>query len=410
MGDITNPRLIYLKGFLFLVAGVIAAALVLVEQSTLVDVLKVGVLLAVAVWCFCRFYYFAFYVIQHYVDPGYKFAGLGSFVVYLLRPKTQPPPKEKTVPLDPDIKIMLDIAIMTNLLPNASKTVEQNRASLEALMAAGAKVNAPVARVEDRTVPGPAGPIPVRVFTPEGTGPFPVLMYFHGGGWVLGTLDGYADICRSYARGAGCVVVSVDYRLAPEHKFPAAPEDCYAATLWAAENASQVGGDGRRLAVAGDSAGGNRAAAVCLMARDRGGPKIAGQVLNYPATDHHFDTPSYLQFANGSVGLSRETMMWFWRQYLPDDSQGKNPLASPLAAADLRGLPPALVITAELDVLRDEGEAYLARLREAKVSAAGVRYVGMPHGFLGYQAVLAGPRQAVRQVCDFLGGVLGRAS
>jgi acetyl esterase len=400
MGDITNPRLIYLKGLLFLLAGLVAAGLIVVEQPTV----QVVLLLLIAIWCFCRFYYFAFYVIQYYVDPAYKFAGLGSFFLYLLRRRQ---PTETIMPLDPEIKALLNVAIATGMLPSASKTVAQNRSALENLMAAGAKANAPVARIDNRPIPGPAGPIPVRVYTPEGTGPFPILMHFHGGGWVLGTLDGYTDVCRSLAHDAGCVVVSVDYRLAPEARFPAAPEDCYAATRWAVDHPTEINGDARRLAVAGDSAGGTLAAAVALMARDRGGPSLAGQVLIYPATNHAFDTDSYEQFGDGSVGLARDTMVWFWKHYLNSDADATNPYAAPLAAKDLKRLPPALVITAELDVLRDEGEAYLYRLREAGVAAAGVRYLGMPHGFFGYQATLTGPRQAVRQVCDFLHGVFG---
>jgi acetyl esterase len=238
----------------------------------------------------------------------------------------------------------------------------------------------PLAKVELRRIPGPSGEIPLRIYTPEGTGPFPGIVYFHGGGWVIGTLDTHDGVCRQLAKRSGAVVVSVDYRLAPEHKFPAAPEDCYAATLWVAENAAKIGADARRLAVGGDSAGGNLAAVVSLMARDRAQPKIAFQLLIYPVTDYSYDTASYRENADGYL-LTKDSMVWFWNHYLRSAGDGAQPYASPLRARDLKGLPPAMVVTTEFDPLRDEGEAYAERLRQAGVPVKLKRYDGLIHGF-----------------------------
>jgi acetyl esterase len=261
-----------------------------------------------------------------------------------------------------------------------------------------------IARVENRTIPGPAGDLPIRIYTPDGSGPFGVLVYFHGGGFVICDLDTHDGTGRALANGAGCVVVSVDYRLAPEAKFPAAPEDCYAATAWVAKNASELGADAGRLAVAGDSAGGNLAAVVAQMARERGGPRIVHQLLVYPVTDYSFETDSYRENAEGYL-LSRDMMQWFWRQYLPTEEDGANPMASPLRASDLSGLPDATVITAGYDPLRDEGEAYAARLREAGVSTALERYEGMFHGFFA----MPGHLDAARHAVDFASAALRRA-
>jgi acetyl esterase len=208
-----------------------------------------------------------------------------------------------------------------------------------------------------------------------------VLVYFHGGGWVVGTLDTHDTCCRALAVGAGCAVVSVDYRLAPEHKFPAAAEDAYAATCWVAEKGESLGVDPARIAVGGDSAGGNLATVVCLMARDRRGPELCHQLLVYPVTNYSFDTPSYRENADGYY-LTHEKMVYFWNQYLPDEASGRNPYASPLQAPDLGDLPPALIITAGYDPLRDEGEAYANRLRSAGVTVRLSCYESMIHGFL----------------------------
>jgi acetyl esterase len=308
------------------------------------------------------------------------------------------------MPLDPDVKALLANLAAAGVQPAHVKSVAAARADLDRLITQAPKLNEPVGRVVDRTIPGPAGPVPVRVYVPQGSGPFRVLVYCHGGGFVLGSLAMYDDSCRALAHGSGRVVVSVDYRLAPEHPFPAGLEDYYAATLWAARNGAEIDGSGP-VAVAGDSAGGNLAAAVALLARERGGPALDRQVLIYPVTDCSVNTPSYLEYGGGEYGLMRETMIWFWRHYLPAGADGHHPHASVLRADDLAGLPPALVLTAECDVLRDEGEAYLARLRAAGTPAVGIRYLGTCHGFFSWAGVFDAGRQALRAICDTLRAV-----
>ena len=239
----------------------------------------------------------------------------------------------------------------------------------------------PVADVTNRTIPGPGGEIPVRIYTPAGGGAsLPCLVYYHGGGWVLGDIESLDTICRAVANRAGCKVVSVEYRLAPEHKFPAPFDDCYAALEWVAANGGDIGVDTSRLAVGGDSAGGNLAAAVSLKARDAGGPALRHQLLVYPVTDHSYGTESYAANGDGYL-LTLDMMKWFWDHYLNSAEDGRNPLASPLAASDLSGLPPAFVITAEFDPLRDEGEAYAARLADAGVKVSHQRFDGQIHAF-----------------------------
>jgi len=236
-----------------------------------------------------------------------------------------------------------------------------------------------VAKVENLTISGPTVKIPLRIYTPEGSGPLPILMYMHGGGWVFGNLDSSDNVCRFFANKVGCIVISVDYRLAPKHKFPAAVEDAYFATQWAFENAGHINGDSHRIAVGGASAGGNLAAAVCLMAKDQDGPPIVFQLLAYPATNlATLETDSYRYFAKG-YGLTKARVKWFRKQYLEREEEGRNTYASPLLANNLSNLPPALVITGEFDVLRDEGEAYANRLKQEGVSARNIRYAGMGH-------------------------------
>jgi len=251
------------------------------------------------------------------------------------------------VPLDPQAEALLNQLAEAGGPPPETVSVEENRA----LIAAIAELSGPVeelARVEDVAVPGPAGDIPVRVYVPQGAGPFPTVVFFHGGGWVLGNIETHDVPARRLANVVPAVVVSVDYRLAPEHPFPAAPEDCYAATAWAAANIGEYGGDGRRLAVAGDSAGGNLAAVVAQMARDQGGPAIAFQLLVYPAVDARMTHASITENGDGYL-LTKGFMEWFYGHYLPEKSHADDPRASPLKAASLAGLPPALVLTAEFD-------------------------------------------------------------
>jgi acetyl esterase len=259
----------------------------------------------------------------------------------------------------------------------------------------------PVANVEDRNISGPAGEIPIRIYTPAGSGPFPVVVFFHGGGFVIGNRDTHDPVCRELANAAGTVVVSVDYRLAPEHPFPAAPEDCFAATRWVYEHASEFAGDPERLAVAGDSAGGNLAAVVPLMARDAGGPPIRAQILVYPATELSMSHPSIEENGVGYL-LTAADMRWFMGHYKPDVD---DPRASPIKAGDLSGLPPALVITGEYDPLRDEGEAYAERLREAGVPVVLSRYDGQIHGFFQLKSLI----DAATKAMDECAGVLREA-
>jgi acetyl esterase/lipase len=259
----------------------------------------------------------------------------------------------------------------------------------------------PVAHVENLRLPGPDGEIPVRLYRPESKGALPGLVYFHGGGFVLCNLESHDGVCRSLANAAGCAVVSVDYRLAPEHPFPAAHEDCYAATRFVAERGRELGIDSARIAVGGDSAGGNLTAVVSQMARDRRGPRLRFQLLVYPVTDASFDTPSYRENAEGYF-LTTNMMKWFWGKYLADPADAANPYASPLRAKDLTGLPPGLCITAEFDPLRDEGEAYAARLRQAGVDVTAKRYDGMFHGFFGMAAMLDQAKTAVAQAAGAL--------
>jgi len=297
------------------------------------------------------------------------------------------------MPLDPQAKAVLDQFASMGGQQLHEMSVAQARELILGMVALAGEPES-VARIENRTVPGPAGEIPVRIYAPVGTAPFPVLVYFHGGGWVIGNLDTHDGICRSLANRVGCLVVSVDYRLAPEHPFPAAPEDCYAATRWLAEHAGSLGGDKGRIAVGGDSAGGNLAAVVALMARDRGGPKLAFQLLVYPATDTDFETRSYRENSEGYF-LTRADMVWFWNHYAPRDEDRRNPYAAPLRAASLRGLPPALVITAEFDPLCDDGNAYAGRLREDGVPVRLSQQDGLIHGFFQMGAVIDRGRASV---------------
>jgi acetyl esterase len=313
------------------------------------------------------------------------------------------------MPLAPECQAFIDQLMPpgTPAINELPMLVPEIRQMVVAMSAAFAGPPTTGVRVEDRRVPGPVGDIPVRVYTPAGAGPHAGVVYLHGGGWVLGTLDAYDVVCAPLARDVPCVVVSVDYRLAPEHRFPAAADDCYAAVRYVAEHAAEFGIDPARLAVGGDSAGGNLTAVVTQMAREKGGPRLAFQLLVYPATDAAMDTPSYRENGQGYF-LTADLMAWFWNHYVPDAATRANPRVSPLRAGDWRGLPPALVITAEYDPLRDEGEAYAARLKAAGVPVTLTRYAGMIHGFFGFPGAIARGKDAIAEAARALRMTLAR--
>jgi acetyl esterase len=317
------------------------------------------------------------------------------------------PAKEFIMALDPQMQAFLDQMKAANAQPLRAPTAAQAREAFAQLVAVlGQGPREQVANLEDRKVPGPAGKIPLRIYTPAQKPPTGVLMWFHGGGWVLGDLESHDPVCRALATGSGCVTVSVDYRLAPENKFPAAAEDCYAATKWAAENLTALSAPGAKLAIAGDSAGGNLAAAVALMARDRGAPQLALQLLVYPAIDSANDTPSQKRFAEDGYILSRLDMEWFWGHYLKSPADRENPYACPNHAKSLAGLAPARVITAGYDPLCDEGEAYAEQMKKAGVAVTLTRYPGVTHGFFSMGAMLDEGKRAQKEACAALRAAL----
>ena len=305
------------------------------------------------------------------------------------------------MPLDPLLSRLRDQRAEANATPLYEMSLAQARAADLADIRAGAGTGDPVHHVVDTTFPGPDGELPVRIYRPDLDGPLGTLVYFFGGGWTLGSIETSDGVCRALANAAGCQVVTPGYRLAPEHPFPAAVHDCLAAVAWVADNAGELGADRDRIAVGGDSAGGNLAAVTSLAARGRGGPAIAAQLLVYPNTCYHADTES-LRDNDDRYQFNHHSVDWYWRNYLSSTQDGRDPLVSPLLAPDLAGLPRALVITAEYDPLRDEGEAYANRLRDAGVPVELTRYDGMAHGFFTMSGVLDGARQAVAQVAEYL--------
>lgn len=289
--------------------------------------------------------------------------------------------------LDPNIHEMLNAMERSQTPPINQLEPPQAREMLKQLLVGMEITHVPVFTVEDLEIPGPAEDIPLRVYSPEGDGPHPVLVFFHGGGFVLGDREAYDPVCRRLCARSGHVVVSVDYRLAPEHKFPAAVEDCLAATRWVAENSASVDGDPARISVGGDSAGGNLAAVISRRARDEGGPALAGQLLVYPVTYQVGpDTASRKENAEGYF-LTRDDMAYFGDHYFADVEDARGTDASPANAESFSNLPPALVVTAEYDPLRDEGEDYARELQEAGVQTKLTRYDGMIHGFLNFYGV-----------------------
>ncbi|WP_238009522.1 alpha/beta hydrolase [Dactylosporangium sp. AC04546] len=308
------------------------------------------------------------------------------------------------MPLDPQVQQMRAGKERDKVAPLYSMSVEAARAAdLASIRAAGGNPEK-MHEVVEHWLPGPGGKVLLRVYRPSAEPSLPMLMYFFGGGWVLGTIDTADGIARSLANAAGCIVAVTDYRLAPEHPFPAAIEDCWAAAEWVADNAAAIGADPHRVAVGGDGAGGNLAAALTLMAQEAGGPRLAGQLLVCPSTDlsDATATDESMRTSNDPYLFNRHSVAWCRSRYLIDPDDAYNPLASPLQAESLAGLPPALVITAEFDPLRDQGERYAARLARAGVPVAVTRYEGMVHGFFAMSDALDAGKVALAQAAQQL--------
>ena len=305
--------------------------------------------------------------------------------------------------LDPQARALLDAAKASGAPEMWELTPDQARAEyLRRTERVRADVD--IYRVEDRQIPGPAQPIKVRIYTPQASkehSSLPVLVWYHGGGFVIGDLDSHDSACRALANQAECLVVAVDYRLAPEHKFPGAVEDCEAALHWVAAHATELGGDPGRIAVGGDSAGGNLAAVVALLAREKGGPKLCFQLLIYPCVAPEPETPSHHQFAEGYL-LTRKTITWFFKQYLRSSKDTRDPRYAPLEEKDLSLLPPALVIVAGFDPLRDEGVDYAKALIDAGNQVTLSNYEGMIHGFYLMGGMLDKANQAIEESAEHL--------
>lgn len=286
--------------------------------------------------------------------------------------------------LDPQAKAYLE---MFSQMPLIQSLDAQTVREMFALAPPVEVELASLAKVEERMIPvADDAEIKVRIYTPEGQGPFPLFVYYHGGGWVIGDLETADASCRMIANRTGRVVVSVDYRLSPEYKFPIPVEDSYAALQWVSENASSINGNASNLVVGGDSAGGNLSAVVSLISKEKNGPDISGQVLIYPVTALGYDTKSYQEFQQG-FGLDRDLMIWFGNYYINNEEDTKNKYVAPLLEEDLSNLPPAFILTAENDVLRDEGLAYAERLKQAGVKVETIIETGLVHGYFTNMAV-----------------------
>ena len=311
------------------------------------------------------------------------------------------------MPLHPQIEDVLKAMAEARLRPIEEMTPPEARAQMEAVAKARNLEPTRVGRIEERSIPGPAGPIRLRLYWPPGAqgpaqGPLPMVVYFHGGGHVIGSLDTHDGVARNLCAGAGALVASVDYRMGPEHRFPAAVDDSFAALQWMHANAVALGGDPDRIAVAGDSAGGNLAAVVAILARDAGGPPLRLQALVYPVGDYGLVGDSYERYAEGYGVLTREAMVWFRRHYLNDAAEAEDWRASPIKAASHAGVAPAIVLTAEYDVLHDDGVRYAEALRRAGVPVEYRTYPGMIHAFFGMAPAVDGAVQAQQDVIDAL--------
>ena len=297
------------------------------------------------------------------------------------------------MPLHPQAEVLVKLLEESGVGFYPHSTPESMRAAMDAVVAKGLGGEPPVHAVEDRSVPGGAGEVPVRVYRPGPDPSLPLLVWFHGGGWVTGSLETHDHLCRQLCNAAGAIVVSVDYRLAPEAKFPAAVDDCVAAWSWVTDHAAELGADPARVALGGDSVGGNLAAVVALVARDERLHLPSFQLLIYPVTDHEFDSVSMIDNAKGYF-LEAGEMRWFFDHYARTPADFADWRMSPLRAPDVAGLPPSLVITAEFDPLRDQGEAYGSRLQQAGVFTQLLRGEGLFHGFFGMHAFLPPARPA----------------
>lgn len=312
------------------------------------------------------------------------------------------------MPLDPNAEAFLQQLQAQEVLKIHEQTVESARNAMSDRADRLFGEMDEVASIVDESVPSDFGSIPVRIYRGTQASVLPTLIFIHGGGWARGDIESYDGVCRALAKRAECQVISVGYRLAPEFKYPAGLDDCWQATLWARDNAGALGGDPRRLAVAGDGSGGNLAAVVAIRAREKRLP-IAFQALIYPVTDFSFETPSYSEYADG-YNLTREAMRTYWGYYLPNEAAGAEPEASPLRAPDLSRLAPALVITCEYHPLRDEGEAYAQRLKDAGVPTTLHRYDGMVHGFFRMAAVMPQGEEAIDEVAAAIRDAFGRGA
>lgn len=323
-----------------------------------------------------------------------------------------PLPPAADASADADMRAVLEELLAFNAppLPTVTPRVARDLPSFaDALQAVLSKQNKPcveaVAAIHHKVINGPGGQLLLRIYTPAGSGPFPVVVYYHGGGWVIANLDTYDASPRGLANAAGSIIVSVAYRQAPEHRFPAAVEDAFAAYRWVVANAASIGGDARRIAVAGESAGGNLATVTCMLARDRGVRMPLHQLLVYPVANFATDTPSYAKYA-AAIPLNKPAVMWFGKYYLRSKADAANPLASPLRG-NLRGLPPATVINAEIDPLRDDGLNYASRLKAAGVKATRTLYSGVSHEFFGMGAAVKKSAEAMKEAGAALKSALG---
>jgi acetyl esterase len=310
------------------------------------------------------------------------------------------------MPLHPQVRKVLDeLAALGGKAADEGTVAEARLGSFCWLLFNG--VGEPVAKVVDRFIPGPTADLPIRIYTPEGKGPFPALIYFHGSGFVVCNIDFADPANRELANRSGCVIVAVNYQKAPEHKFPVGLDDCYSTARWAIENAALLNIDPGKVGVGGDSAGGNLAAACCLRARDEGGPKFAFQMLIYPATDMGAEYPSQKENAEG-YGLTAKEIDWFRMQYLNSPEELDNPHVSPIRASDHSGLPPAIVATAEFDPIRDDGEAYADKLAKAGVPTMKRRYDGMIHGFYWMGGYVDMTHTLIADLADEMKAILAR--